>query len=233
MRKIEQIIGIYKITSPSGKIYIGSSKHIYRRFQYYKKLRSSGQPRIHRSLLKHGVENHTFEIVEECEFEELYNRERHYQVLYDCTGKNGLNCDLVANDEKPREASEETKKKKSVSMKGKTHTDEAKQRMSDAHTGKKLSKEHKEKLSISHSGKKLSEEHKKNIKKAHLKEDRFEFSYIQRSLKGEFICFYKTKWDIITKGYSYNGVNRHCRGERKTYKESVWERIQFKQFENE
>lgn len=233
MRKIEKIIGIYKITSPSGKIYIGSSKNIRARIQKYKKLNAVKQTRIYRSLLKYGVENHIFEIVEECEFEQLYIRERYYQELYDCTGKNGLNCHLVATDKKPQKASEETKIKMSESMKGKTHTDEAKQRMTDAHTGKILSKEHKEKLSISHRGKKLSEEHKKSIKKAHLKEDRFEFSYIQKSLMGEFICFYKSKWDIIAKGYSYNSVNRHCRGERKTYKESIWERIQFKQFENE
>ena len=75
----EKICGIYKIKSPSGRVYIGQSKDIvYERFKRYKKLRCKGQPILYRSLLKYGVENHTFEIIEECSVEDLDCRERYF-----------------------------------------------------------------------------------------------------------------------------------------------------------
>lgn len=114
-KKIPKIIGIYKITSPTNKIYIGQSDHIYRRWGYYKRLASNIQQQvgIYRSLLKHGVENHIFDIVEECELEELNTRERYWQDHYDVL-KYGLNCILVKTDEKPLINSEETKLRKSL-----------------------------------------------------------------------------------------------------------------------
>ena len=60
----EKIIGIYKITSPSGKIYIGQSLDIHYRWnvQYFK-LKCKSQTKLYESFLEHGVENHTFEII--------------------------------------------------------------------------------------------------------------------------------------------------------------------------
>jgi len=67
------MIGIYKITSPTSKVYIGQSTDVKRRFCTYK-----GNPtayatsvKLHRSLVKHGAENHTFEIIEECDTDDL------------------------------------------------------------------------------------------------------------------------------------------------------------------
>lgn len=48
------MIGIYKITSPSNKIYIGQSIDIDKRKEYYSKLRCQGQRRLFYSLQKHG-----------------------------------------------------------------------------------------------------------------------------------------------------------------------------------
>ena len=59
--------GIYKITNPKGAIYIGSSKHIEKRFAQYKNLRSNEQHKLRNSINKYGYENHNFEILEECE----------------------------------------------------------------------------------------------------------------------------------------------------------------------
>jgi len=59
------MIGIYKITNPKGKIYIGQSINIKRRFNEYKRLNCSQQPKIYNSLLKYGSDNHKFEIIEE------------------------------------------------------------------------------------------------------------------------------------------------------------------------
>lgn len=57
--------GIYKITNPKGRTYIGQSKNLNQRIIRYKKLQCcKNQLFLYRSFLKHGVENHTFEVAE-------------------------------------------------------------------------------------------------------------------------------------------------------------------------
>ena len=79
------MIGIYKITNPNGKVYIGQSIDLERRLYYYKNLKqSNSQILLNRSFLKYGTVNHTFEIIEECEIELL--NETHYLkeiIVYD------------------------------------------------------------------------------------------------------------------------------------------------------
>lgn len=71
------IIGIYKITSPSNRIYVGQSTNIdYRWKQYkyfYKWLYDNSL--IYKSIEKYGVSNHKFEILEECSVDKLSQRE--------------------------------------------------------------------------------------------------------------------------------------------------------------
>ena len=57
------VIGIYKITSPTNRVYIGQSIDILHRFKTYKRMYSKNQhqTKLHRSFLKHGVINHKFE----------------------------------------------------------------------------------------------------------------------------------------------------------------------------
>lgn len=56
--------GIYKITNPKGRIYIGQSKNIDERITRYKKLQCcKHQLFLYRSFLKYGVNNHSFEII--------------------------------------------------------------------------------------------------------------------------------------------------------------------------
>lgn len=87
-----KVCGIYKITSPTGKIYIGQSKDIYHRFNSYHKLRCVKQPRIYRSLKKHTPEKHKYEIVSECLISELDKMEEYYISLFDsCNSNFGLN----------------------------------------------------------------------------------------------------------------------------------------------
>lgn len=148
------VCGIYKYTSPSGKVYVGSSKNIYKRIKYYKCLSCKNQTKLYNSLKKYGYENHTFEIVEECSFENLYIRERHYGELFEVLGDKGLNLSLPKNGEQKTGISEETRKKMSESSKGekgsfygRKHTDEAKQKLRQAQTGRKHTKEHRRKVS--------------------------------------------------------------------------------------
>ena len=51
---------IYKITSPSGKVYIGQSRNLIKRLRDYKCRDNSKQIRLNESFRKHGVENHKF-----------------------------------------------------------------------------------------------------------------------------------------------------------------------------
>ena len=48
------MIGIYKIINPKGKIYIGQSIDIDRRFNEYKKLQCNQSKKIYYSLKKYG-----------------------------------------------------------------------------------------------------------------------------------------------------------------------------------
>lgn len=152
------MIGIYKITSPKGRVYIGQSIDIKRRFKTYQNINKSiRQPKLHRSLQKYGIHNHKFEIITECEESLLNELERYYQECYNCID-NGLNCILTTTETRSGKHSEETKKKMSVYHKGnkhwlgKKHSTETKKKMSDWQKGRKLTKEHRENLSKSKMG---------------------------------------------------------------------------------
>jgi group I intron endonuclease len=149
-----KISGIYKITSPSGKIYIGESLDIIRRWYNYKSLNCKRQPKIYNSLKKYGAENHLFEIIEECDTYILRERERYWQEHYNCLGENGLNLQYVECFDGKQVHSLETIEKIRAKNLGKKLSDETKQKLSIAHKGKKLTEEHKRKISESNSGEK-------------------------------------------------------------------------------
>lgn len=144
---ITPIIGIYKITSPSGRIYVGQSVNIYRRFTVYKRTTSCPQqPILYRSLKKYGVENHTFDIVCTCESSELNKMEAHYIAIHNSfNSKYGLNA--TSGGDSNYQVSDETKLKITLS------------RIGDKNPmwGKKQSAEHKEKTRVANTGKKRSE----------------------------------------------------------------------------
>src|SRR3990172_10283313 len=94
------MIGIYKITSPSGKIYIGKSIDIQKRWKAHKKFTGKKQKKLYNSFLKYGVDTHSFEVICECNIEELNNKERYYQDLYSAIGRGGLNANLTKSDDR-------------------------------------------------------------------------------------------------------------------------------------
>lgn len=112
----ETICGIYKITSPSGRVYIGESIDINKRLEDYKKEsdKIKQQQKIYNSIKKYGSTNHIFEIVEECPTEDLKCRERYWQDFYDVLGENGLNLKLTECGELKQVHSIETIKKMSL-----------------------------------------------------------------------------------------------------------------------
>jgi group I intron endonuclease len=137
------MIGIYKIVSPSGRVYIGQSKDIERRFIEYNKLKCKKQRKLYSSFMKYGVDKHIFYILEECSIDELNIVERKWQDYYNVTSKNGLNLCLVNTEEKKRVFNKEgidiMKKKLSVLLSGennpfygKKHSKESSIKMSNS-----------------------------------------------------------------------------------------------------
>lgn len=62
-------VGIYCVTSPSGKVYVGQSWHLSYRIKGYRKHKRGTvgyQRRLSYSFNKYGVESHTFEIIYRC-----------------------------------------------------------------------------------------------------------------------------------------------------------------------
>lgn len=113
----KKICGIYKITSPSGKIYIGQSVNITSRWwQHRKSITTKHRSKLINSFKKYGVENHSFEIICHCEPCKLNELEVHYIAEFDTFNKyNGLN--MLSGGDSNYESSEELKKKLSDAQK--------------------------------------------------------------------------------------------------------------------
>ncbi len=133
-----KICGIYKITSPKGRVYIGQSVDIETRWKQYKFLNCKSQSKIYRSLKKHGVENHIFEIIEQCDFDDLVCRERYWQDFYDVLN-GGLNLILTECGELKIIMSDETKEKLRIANTGKKRSEETKQKLREINSGEKAS----------------------------------------------------------------------------------------------
>lgn len=161
------MIGIYKITSPTGAIYIGQSKNIESRITHYRRVLCKSQFRIYNSLVKHGWDSHTFEIIEECTEEQLNEREEHYVKFFDTFNTDhGMNLRPGGGNHK---LSEESKRRISIGNKGKVRPQHILDALSKLHKGKTIS----EKQRLDHikfmTGRKASEEARANMRIAQQK----------------------------------------------------------------
>jgi group I intron endonuclease len=134
MAKVKRI-GIYKITSPTGRTYIGQTIDINRRFSVYRRGVAHGQPKLSHSFVKHGVSNHLFEVICECQREQLDELERHYIKFYSSV-ETGLNAAYggVSN----QVFTDEARRKISEKRKGKKHSPETLAKMSQKSKGRKF-----------------------------------------------------------------------------------------------
>ena len=87
--------GIYKITRlKTNEIYIGKSTNIKNRFQQHAKsvfnCGTISHSILHKTMEKDGIENFTFELLEEVPKEKLSEREKYWIQFYD-TVKYGMN----------------------------------------------------------------------------------------------------------------------------------------------
>ena len=88
------MIGIYKITNKiNNHCYIGQSVNIEHRFQEHKKpynWKRESTKALYQAFQKYGLNNFTFEIIEECNEKQLDEKEQ-YWIQYYNSYKNGYN----------------------------------------------------------------------------------------------------------------------------------------------
>ena len=185
------MIGIYKITNPNGKVYIGQTWNFKRRFNQYHKTFGIRQRKLYNSIMKYGIDNHTFDII--CELPKDISQEvlDRYELIYwefykDCSvellnvrvpGKGGKHSEetkkLMSQWQIGKVISEETKSRISTSNLGKTpwnkgvpRTQEVKDKISLAKKGKRLPQEAIDKMAKALKGRVFSEETRRKISEA-------------------------------------------------------------------
>jgi group I intron endonuclease len=188
-------IGIYKWISPTGRIYVGQSKDLKSRYDWYlsNAIYNANMPKLKRSFKKHGIENHTYKIIEYCSLEQLNDREIYWGLYYNTLEK-GLNCKLgeqncifsentknkMSKAKKGTKQTEDQKQKRKISTKETwkkkmengykrayhKQTEETKQKIREFGKGKIVSEETKQKISQSLKNKPKSESHKQNMSKS-------------------------------------------------------------------
>ena len=161
------MVGIYKITSPSGSVYIGQSWDIKRRFTDYCKLyKVKGQRYLYNSFLKYGIENHIFEIVHELPKDVSQYVLDTYEILYISQYRDSVDIMNLREGGMGGKISEETKKLMSKSGKIKVFTEEHKLKISKSKKGQRYSEEMKRKISVLMIGNKrrLNKKHSEETK---------------------------------------------------------------------
>ena len=88
------MIGIYKITNKiNGHSYVGLSTHLEDRWKYHQdpyNWNRENKKTLYQAIVKYGIENFEFSVIEECSVEELGEKEIYYIDYFD-TYHNGYN----------------------------------------------------------------------------------------------------------------------------------------------
>ena len=155
-KKTDCIAGIYRITSPTGRIYIGQGIDIeLRLYIAYRQLNCKQQRLIYNSLIKHGKENHLFEIIHVLDSTNL-DKIKSIDIL------NKLEIDYIIEFKSFVDDSE-IGLNLSRGGDNKSHSEQSKKRISEANKRKVNSPETREKIRKARTGSKSSEEsNKKN-----------------------------------------------------------------------
>lgn len=132
------VCGIYKITNPIGQIYIGQSKRIGDRWNAHKLDCIKKNSKVAKSLNIFGFNNHIFEIVEKCDIDDLYEKEKFWIKHFDTFDtEHGLNQQSGGFKKFKVSFSDVHKKNLCISQIGNTNT-----------KGKPKSKEHAAKVGL-------------------------------------------------------------------------------------
>lgn len=143
------MIGVYLITNPNNRFYVGQAVDLKRREKEYSKLHCKNQPALYNSLKKYGWEKHSFQILELCNEENLNEIERKYQDLYNSVSRKHLNCKATKTKDKSGYYSEEAKKNCSIGAKNRKKI--------------KFTEEHKKNIGLKSKGRIVREDVKNRI----------------------------------------------------------------------
>jgi len=200
-----KIASIYRITSPTGKIYIGQSIDVeYRFYVGYKVGKPRQQMLIFKSITKHGLYNHVFELIHILDTKELDKDQTiselnkletlcitEFKSFIDHS-KNGLNLSMGGDN---KSHSEQSKKKISEANKGKVNSPETREKIRQSKIGSKSSDETNMKNSIRQIGNKNHFYGKKHTEEAKSK---------------------MSKWKSDNyKGENHPNYGKHCSDETK------------------
>lgn len=173
--------GIYKITSPTGRVYIGKSVNLKKRYrQYFSTNSFRTQKVLCNSLNKYGMENHTFEVIEYSENKNILNEREIFWInfyqsnicRYSEIG--GMNCTDGGEGVTGRVLSAESRAKISKSNTGKVSSAETRKKISVASKGRPawnkgktnyLTEEQRVQMSNSSKGRKATQETKDKMSK--------------------------------------------------------------------
>jgi group I intron endonuclease len=167
---------IYKISnSIDSRIYIGSAVNFQnRKLRHIRALLKNTHcnDKIQYFVNKYGIDSIYFEVVEQCEKENLIEREQFYIDTFDCV-ENGFNILRTAGSWLNHHHSEKSKEKissvkkgiQSTAMLGKKHTKETKELISKKAIGRKQSDETIQKRVEKNKGKKRPESAIQDVRK--------------------------------------------------------------------
>lgn len=148
--------GIYKITSPLGKVYIGQTKCTRTRWSSHRR-GTPGCTKLYNSIKKYGSGEHVFAIIHEIPIDADQSVFNTYEDLYIQQYKScGVELLNLKGDRIMGGHSDETKEKLKRLFVGRTLSPETKAKIGAAHKGMKRSKETSERISKSQIGKKVS-----------------------------------------------------------------------------
>lgn len=191
--------GIYTITSPSGRVYVGQSIDIERRFSEYRRSGSvRKQTRLAASFAKYGADTHVFCILQECAEDALSDMERQWQERLDACGIKGLNCRLVAASDKTGKFSEFSR-----------------QRMSEKQRGKENPNFGKRGTETSCFGRKRTEDERQAISGFQRRRGQI---ILQIDPASGSIVRKARAWEYIADGFSQGNISSCCNGWLKTHK---------------
>ena len=216
----------------NGKKYVGQATDLKERQSKWNCLTQPyAGPAINAARAKYGLEAFDFEILKECEDDELDYWEKYYikelntkvPYGYNMTdGGGGTSGYIFSLTEEQKKKISEANKGKTPWNKGKHHSEETKRKISEAQKGKKLpprSEEYRKKMSKSKLGIKFSNEHLDNLiekcGKCVLQIDK-----VTNEIIAEFRSMHEASKTI---GLSYTNISACCRGEQKTSGGYKWQ----------
>jgi len=150
---VPPVIGIYCITQrTSGKVYVGQSIDVHKRISRHKNPKRKNHHAIGLAILKYGVEEFDFEVIETCRRDDLNIREVYWintlgtmsPYGYNLNGGGGAatsvseetRAKMVESWKSRKPASDETREKIRLAGVGRVHSEASKSKISAANKGR-------------------------------------------------------------------------------------------------